>query len=422
MRLHAEAGAAEGALAGPPPSSTTQALLRAARPLLENVDALRRSAPPKDPRALRARLLQALQAFDHRAGAAGVEGRQRQVGSYLLCTLLDEAVARTAWGAACHWPRDGLLVTRHGEGFGGERFFALARHACADPPRHAPLIELMAVMLGLGFEGRHALEPDGPRQLEAWRRRLVQAGARASPCEVDASFARVPAGEPSRASSMRQSRERRRRAWRRAAIVAAWVLVLLALDRWIASRMQARADHAIGLLASLRLPPPAAAQASAGPPATSRTRLAEVLRPEIDAGWVDVEESAGRSRVTLVGDRLYEPGEARVRPDHREVLARIAAALDQVPGRIVVAGHTDDRPVRPGAGWASNQALSLARAREVVLLLSPALRRPGRVRAEGWADAHPRASNATEAGRARNRRVEISLVEEGADDAAAPRP
>jgi type VI secretion system protein ImpK len=221
------------------------------------------------------------------------------------------------------------------------------------------------------------------------------------------------------------------------AAVAGGLLVVVAgvlQERVLARRREAALQPVIAMLDGLQAPAvPAPPIARAAPPratAQPRARLAPLLRPEIDAGLLDVDEDDASARVTLVGDRFYDPGEAAVRGDHRAVLARVARALDALPGVVVVAGHTDDRPVRSPSRLDTNEALSLERARRVAALLAATLADPSRLRIEGWADRRPRASNATEAGRARNRRVEITWqapqpvpvpVPAGSADDAAPR-
>ena len=91
-----------------------------------------------------------------------------------------------------------------------------------------------------------------------------------------------------------------------------------------------------------------------------------------------------------------------------QLMERIGAALAQTPGMVIVSGHTDDQPMRRSLRFPSNYELSLERARGVAALLAQAA--PGHaIRSEGLADSQPLASNATPQGRARNRRVEITL-------------
>jgi len=105
------------------------------------------------------------------------------------------------------------------------------------------------------------------------------------------------------------------------------------------------------------------------------------------------------------------------------VLSRIAAALNEVPGAVLVAGYTDNIPSR-SLQFPSNYHLSQARADVVKAFLERRLTAANRVRAEGRAEAEPLAPNDSSENRARNRRVEITLFvpppQGEAEAAAAP--
>jgi type VI secretion system protein ImpK len=89
------------------------------------------------------------------------------------------------------------------------------------------------------------------------------------------------------------------------------------------------------------------------------------------------------------------------------LVLRIADAVASVPGRIDVVGHTDNTPIRT-LRFPSNWELSKARAESVARLLAARVG-PDRLRADGRGEAEPVASNDTLQGRARNRRVEITV-------------
>ena len=86
---------------------------------------------------------------------------------------------------------------------------------------------------------------------------------------------------------------------------------------------------------------------------------------------------------------------------------RIAEELQRQPGQILVTGHTDSQPIR-SIRFPSNWHLSQERAQAVKDLLVARIK-PERIRSEGLADTQPLADNTTPAGRAKNRRVEITL-------------
>ena len=98
--------------------------------------------------------------------------------------------------------------------------------------------------------------------------------------------------------------------------------------------------------------------------------------------------------------------QATLAPQEVEGLRRVALELLATPGSytLVITGHTCSLGSR-----AFNRALSLRRAQGVAKVLVAAGVDPGRLKVEGLADTHPAASNATRAGRARNRRTELEL-------------
>ena len=87
----------------------------------------------------------------------------------------------------------------------------------------------------------------------------------------------------------------------------------------------------------------------------------------------------------------------------------ISRVLARTPGKILIAGHTDDTPIST-ARFRSNWDLSSARAVSVVhRLLANKRIDPTRVTTQGFAEHRPLASNETPEKRAKNRRVEISV-------------
>jgi type VI secretion system protein ImpK len=153
----------------------------------------------------------------------------------------------------------------------------------------------------------------------------------------------------------------------------------------------------------------AAPIAAAPPPVPAAVpRLATFLKPEIEQGLVQVRDLADRSIVIIKGDGFFEPGSSVIADRTRPLLARIAAGLQATPGNVSITGHTDNQPIHT-LRYPSNWNLSQDRADSVKALLAQSGVKPERMRAEGKADAEPVDSNATPTGRARNRRVEITL-------------
>ncbi|MBI3321006.1 MAG: OmpA family protein [Candidatus Omnitrophica bacterium] len=119
-----------------------------------------------------------------------------------------------------------------------------------------------------------------------------------------------------------------------------------------------------------------------------------------------------RGLVARMLDRvLFDSGKADLRRSALPVLDKVATVLQQVPNQpLGVEGHTDNVPIQY-SGWASNKALSLARAKAVINYLEQQHGvNPSRLTAIGYGETHPLASNDTAEGRQKNRRVEIIIL------------
>jgi chemotaxis protein MotB len=145
------------------------------------------------------------------------------------------------------------------------------------------------------------------------------------------------------------------------------------------------------------------------------------MKEEIARGEIQLSQANGRLQVDLVDKILFDSGDAQISKRGEEVLARVGAVLANVRDRqIQVAGHTDCAPIsaRLVERYPSNWELSASRATNVVRFLEEKAHvPPKRLVASGYGPFHPLASNATPAGRARNRRIEILLT-----PALAPAP
>src|SRR5438105_7437225 len=120
--------------------------------------------------------------------------------------------------------------------------------------------------------------------------------------------------------------------------------------------------------------------------------------------------------VTIVSDKvLFDPGQADLRPEGRDIVDKLAGAIGPLPNKLSVEGHTDNTPI--SGRYPSNWELSTARATTV---LPDLIERhgidPARLQAAGYADERPVASNDTPEGRSANRPVEPGVP---ADVAAA---
>ncbi|MCP4996640.1 MAG: type VI secretion system protein TssL [Gammaproteobacteria bacterium] len=144
--------------------------------------------------------------------------------------------------------------------------------------------------------------------------------------------------------------------------------------------------------------------------------IKELLQEEIDDELVIVETEESRIIIRIQEKGSFPSGSAKLNPGFLEVMDRISGAVATSPGRVVVAGHTDNIPIST-ARFRSNWELSSARAVTVLhaLLDNPDIDQE-RVQVEGHADSQPLESNDTAEDRAINRRVEIILERGGTDE------
>jgi type VI secretion system protein ImpK len=374
-------------------------LLQAASPLLILIGRLRTSLSNPDVAGLRRQALEQVREFEERARAGGVPTETVVAARYALCAALDEAVLSTPWGGQSEWGQHSLLITLHRENWGGEKFFDMLAGISNDPARHIDLMEVQYVCLALGFAGKYGVADRGHTRLAEIQTDLNRRIR---------TFRGVPA--PDLSLHWRGMQDRRNPVIRYVPwwVVGAFTLVVLTAAfifyqvrlSGLSAPISARLAH-VGLVSV-----PVTAAKSAAP------RLKQLLHDDEAAGVLIVEEHDNQTIVTLIASDLFGSGSARVNPKYYQSLQRVAHALNEVPGRVFVVGHTDDQPLR-SLKYRDNYDLSRARADEVVKLLSLAIDNAARLEGSGVGESEPRYKPPSlPENRARNRRVEITHVGE----------
>ncbi|MFV9667393.1 DotU family type VI secretion system protein [Pantoea sp. KXB25] len=382
-----------------PDTSHQNVLVAAANPLINAIPQIRHSLSYEDPAALRQQLIDQIRRFELSCQQSGV-GYEVIIGArYCLCTALDEAAALTPWGSRGVWTSNGLLVTFHNETWGGEKFFQLLARLSQNPRRHILMLELIYFCLLLGFEGRYRVLDNGRSQLETIKQRLLQMIK-----GVRGSYAAALSPHPTDQPVLRKLWRPMIPLWACAAVAGLAACLFYIVLNW---RLGDYTSPVLARIYQTVLPEVKIGNPAPPPPATLNLRA--FLKPEIDAGLVAVRDEADRSVVTLKGDGLFASAATEVRGRYTGVIQRIAAAMNNVSGQIQVIGYSDNVPIR-SARFASNFELSLARARSVQSLLQQQLAQPSRVRAEGRGESNPLVPNTSAENRARNRRVEITLL------------
>ncbi len=127
---------------------------------------------------------------------------------------------------------------------------------------------------------------------------------------------------------------------------------------------------------------------------------------------VEIEMMADGIRLRVVDSFLFPSARADLQPGALKLLDKIGGLLDGMGKDIDISGHTDSVPINTPR-FPSNWELSAARAIAVARRFQELGVNPQRMSAVGYGEFRPLETNATEEGRATNRRVEIFLKMEG---------
>ncbi|KVU84771.1 hypothetical protein WK76_24015 [Burkholderia ubonensis] len=405
---NAEAGVQRLLKVAPPePFDERLVTVRAARnPLLEAARVLLRAQADMPEKlsskqavaSLRDLLQQEMRIFQKLCEQANIR-RDHMIGArYCLCTSLDEAAMQTEWGkggdTGVEWLTSGLATTFHEDRQGGDKVYLLIGRLMEEPREHHDLLEVVYRILSLGFEGRYRHEANGSRKHDAVRQRLYnEITAQRGPVPMSLSPHRQSDGKGQRLSFYDFP------VWITATVLS---VILLGLFGWFKYDLLSRGADVQKQIADIgRMTPP---------PATPQLHLKQLLKNEIAAGTVSVDEDARHSAVTFRGDAMFQPGVASVKATMGPLIVKIAGEIAKVPGKVTVLGYTDNVPIR-SRQFASNEALSEERAAQVMQMLQAAGVPANRLEAVGKGDVGPVGDNRTAQGRAQNRRVEIVVAQ-----------
>jgi len=436
-------------------------LEQAAAPLLALLTRVARLPQHADVPGLRERVEAKIRAFDVAARRLGVSDDQVTVARYALCAALDEAVLNTPWGSTSDWSRRRLVGTFHGEAEEPDLFFRLLARAMKAPAASIDLLELMYLLLSLGFQGRYRTATDGRSELQALHDQLYQTirQQRDEPAPTLAPPQAVVLGRGGGLASLLP-------VWVVLALVGVVLLAvyvgfsfalnrasdpvlhhLHALEGTVAPLLPAIAEPSPALQPApaapvlaepspplqpapaapvLAEPSPALQPAPAAPnlaepavaaPAPAAHTLSELLAEDVAHGRLLVYEDPRMATAVLQGDSLFATARATPAADFEPVIERLAAALQRFSGSVLVVGHTDNVPIF-NPRFPSNWHLSNARARSVADQLLLHGIDPARLQVLGQADTEPRYPNDSAANRQRNRRVEVMLIKARSRSAA----
>ena len=408
-----------------PVAANENVLLEASSPILLLLGRLRVSLMRANFANLMGQVADAIEEFEQKVRRASVPEAQARQAKYAICATADDIVQNIPSEERHYWTQYSMLSKFFGERTGGVRFFEELERAKADPSTNYALLELMHACLSLGFQGIHRTSAGGAAQLQMIQRNLYELLRRTRP-HTDADLSPHWRGQdiPPPVRGFRVP------FWAPVAVLASLVFllfigmrILLASDTDTVTGEMRRLfpDSALALeripipvaapVAGPRPPPPPPIEPPKPPGPTQLERIRTVLADEIAAKKADATEN-GASIVIRVGNLTTFPsGSATVLDSFKPIALKIAAALAKEPGDIRITGHTDNVAIFT-VRFPSNYELSLERAKAVTAVIKPGIADPARLKVDGKSDTQPVAPNDTEEGRARNRRVEISIPRE----------
>lgn len=392
---------------GQPPRNP---MMAAATPFLALIAGVRAGRAALDLPSLHSRVSASIAEFDQKIAGRYTDEEIRRA-KYALASTADD-VALNLPGQqndAAEWARRSMVVRFFGENIGGDRFWKLLDEMVASPAQYRDLLELYHACLGAGFEGRYRVMADGKREHLGQMQRVyttLEHPRTLSMTELSPHWR----GEPAQA--------RKIGAWGPVALAAAAALAFLVIAYIVLRVILAQTSGApAAALAAINPDQPLRLSRSAPPPPAppageQLTRLRQFLAPEIAQHLVVVLEDAATVRVRTTVGQLFKSGSDQLDPERVPLFERIGQAINTEPGPVRVEGYSDSDRVS-SITFPDNTALSTARANTVAALIRKALNDPGRVTAEGYGEAQPIAPNATAAGKAQNRRVEIVIQRKG---------
>ena len=391
---------APGPLPHPAPISGGNALVNtpAASSLLALVGQLRGSTTHPDVSSLHAHVAQEIRNFENEARAVGLSPETVLAARYALCSLLDETVLSTPWGADSPWAHQTLLIGFHKEAWGGEKYFQILERLLQQPANNLDLLEFMYLCLALGFEGKYRVQERGRDALEQVKDNLYR-------------VIRNYRGDFERGLSphWRGVEDRRNKLAR---FVPLWVIgagalaLIIAMYAGFFTILEARSHPVYTQVRELG--GPSRVMVDRGPkPLQQAFDLREHLGAEERTGVIALTPAESPDTVVVYGTGLFASGSSTVEASSYPLLRRIAEVVALAPpGTVLVTGHTDSMPIRFG----SNVALSEQRAQAVVQILREYLGAKTRLVGEGRGATQAIAPNDSAANRARNRRVEVTLI------------
>ncbi|MEM8800758.1 MAG: type IVB secretion system protein IcmH/DotU [Pseudomonadota bacterium] len=382
-------------------------LILAAATQFGTVAQLRETNSHPDPVDLRRRLGGEIARFEGSAKSLGASSAAIRAARYALCVLIDETVLGMPWGAESDWGRRSLLTEFHGETWGGEKFFQIIERAQQDVVKNIDLLEFLYLCLAFGLKGKYKVSSGGTEKLQAFISALYRTIANTRQIDPRADLSQNWQGVDCRAVPFTK-------------FVPVWVVllicaaILLVTYAGFSIMLNREANPVYETINNIGSDPLSLLTRRTSEEPIETVDIEGLLAPDIEAGRLTVfHEVANNQRVSTIriqSAAMFPTGGANLNESLFPLVDRVGAALEQVSGPILVNGHTDATGLTT-----SNWVLSRNRAQAMADRIAMALSLKERLIVKGYAEKEPIAPNDTAENRARNRRVEITVVTGTAD-------
>lgn len=356
---------------------------------------------------------QAIQNFEQEVRGGSLTPEQVRTAKYIVCATADDIVQNIPDQDRQLWTQYSMLARFFQDRLGGVKFFEYLDTLKADPGTNLPLLELQHACLALGFQGQHRASAGGQGTLQQIQRNLYETIRRVKTRAGDLSPRWQGQDLANSVSKVRIP------FW---AVASLATLLMMAMFLILRSLLGGGTDAVIDdmsrifpstdvVIQSRTIRP---VRAAVPPPVVATSQLERIrtaLKAEIASGSVSVDSTSTGIFIRVGTFTSFAPGKASVIPAFVPLAKRLTEVLNKEPGPIRVVGHTDNTPV--GAGrFASNHELSIARSKAVADVLASTLEDKKRLETDGKGETTPVAPNTTVEGRARNRRVDVSIPHE----------
>ncbi len=144
-------------------------------------------------------------------------------------------------------------------------------------------------------------------------------------------------------------------------------------------------------------------------------QLAASLKDEIQKDQVTIDQYKGVLTINMVDKIFFDSGRAAIKKEGYSILDRVGKILNGVPEKLIqIEGHTDSVPIAKAYQWKfpNNWALGARRAVNVAVYFEDKVKvDPARIEVMSFSKYRPLLPNSSAANRAKNRRIEIVLVD-----------